>query len=386
MNITDDSKRQPTLLFIPDISGFTKFLHETEMSHSEHIIRELLEAVIDANEMGLEISSLAGDAILFYRTGKQPTAAEILVQVQRMYVKFHTALRRYESQRICQCGACVQTNKLTLKFVIHYGDVILNKVKSISTLFGKELVVVHRLMKNDIPHSEYVLLTHQLLNLCTSWVEIDQVAWEALNNGNGSYDFGDIEYCYLSLLPLRSHIPEPTVEDFVQSNTSKVLSVDHEINAPIEVVFDIASDTHSKHLWLLDVVASDKTNGHITKNGSTHRCVMSGDDSDPYFTSHGFEISKDQIIWTDTNHTWNFDLVMTLRRIENEKTQFNISIFQKQNLIQKILFKYSKKKKLAGFYSGSLQKLNEYYQGLKAKGEGHSVRILLEPAEQNIVA
>ena len=112
MRSTSKSSAQPTLLFIPDISGFTKFVHETEITHSEHIIAELLESLIDANEMGLEVSEIEGDAILFYRAGKKPTVVETLAQVQRMYIKFHSALLKYESQRICQCGACIQANDL----------------------------------------------------------------------------------------------------------------------------------------------------------------------------------------------------------------------------------------------------------------------------------
>ena len=43
------------LLFIPDISGFTRFVTDMEIEHSRHIIQELLEVLIDANELGLEI-------------------------------------------------------------------------------------------------------------------------------------------------------------------------------------------------------------------------------------------------------------------------------------------------------------------------------------------
>lgn len=40
MNSTNGNSSEQTLLFIPDISGFTKFVNETEISHSEHIITE----------------------------------------------------------------------------------------------------------------------------------------------------------------------------------------------------------------------------------------------------------------------------------------------------------------------------------------------------------
>lgn len=55
------------LLFIPDISGFTRFVTETEIGHSRIIIQELLEILINANGIGLEISEIEGDAILFYK-------------------------------------------------------------------------------------------------------------------------------------------------------------------------------------------------------------------------------------------------------------------------------------------------------------------------------
>ena len=32
-----------SLLYIPDISGFTEFVHQTEIEHSRHIVSELLE-------------------------------------------------------------------------------------------------------------------------------------------------------------------------------------------------------------------------------------------------------------------------------------------------------------------------------------------------------
>jgi len=60
------------LLFIPDISGFTRFINETEIDHSRLIIQELLELLINANDVGLEISEIEGDAILFYKFGETP--------------------------------------------------------------------------------------------------------------------------------------------------------------------------------------------------------------------------------------------------------------------------------------------------------------------------
>ncbi len=386
MKSENNNTAEPTLLFIPDISGFTKFVHETEVSHSEHIIKELLETLIDANEMDLEISEIEGDAILFYRKGRKPTAAETLAQVQRMYTKFHACLRKYDTQRICQCGACVNANSLSLKFIIHYGNISISQVKNRSKLFGKDLIVAHRLMKNDVSIEEYALITNQLMNACSTWVEVDQIAWEKPNKGVGEYDFGSITYCYLSLTPLEPHIPQPVIEDFTPDpKMLSILEVEEIVNAPIELVFDVISDTNAKHLWVLHVKGSDKTNGKITKNGSTHRCIMNEDETDPFITSHSFKISKDHITWVDTNHTGGTNLVITLRRIGNRLTRVHFNVFLKLNPIQKIIFNLFKKKDLTAFFGGSLKRLNEYCTTLDKEGIGHSSGILLEPAESAIM-
>ena len=52
-----------SLLFVPDITGFTKFVNNTEIDHSQHIISELLENIIDSNQLDLEVSEIEGDAV-----------------------------------------------------------------------------------------------------------------------------------------------------------------------------------------------------------------------------------------------------------------------------------------------------------------------------------
>ena len=46
------------LLFIPDISGFTRFVNAVEIDHSRFIIQQLLEVLIKSNDSDLEISEV----------------------------------------------------------------------------------------------------------------------------------------------------------------------------------------------------------------------------------------------------------------------------------------------------------------------------------------
>src|SRR5438105_15793631 len=97
---------QQALLFMPDISGFTQFVNETEIFHSQQIIQELLEILIECNQLGLQIGEIEGDAIFFYKLGDKPDMQALLKQVEKMFTSFHQHLKLYDQQRICPCKAC----------------------------------------------------------------------------------------------------------------------------------------------------------------------------------------------------------------------------------------------------------------------------------------
>lgn len=369
---------QPTLLFIPDISGFTKFVGENEIQHSRHIIEELLEVLIDANEMGLQVSEIEGDAILFYRQGPKPTAAELLAQVQRMYVRFHAHLRRYDTHRICQCGACSSASGLALKFILHFGDLATKHVKDFNKLFGKDLIVAHRLMKNVVPLKEYILLTHQLLNMCSAWVEIKQVAWADPGEAEETYDGELVKYCYMTLEPLAVHIPEPRIEDYsVKGADHKALQVEGVVNGPMESVFDVLSDVSFRHEWISGLNGSGDLNSKITKNGSTHRCVMSGTDQDPFFVSHKFNIAKDVITWIETEHKSKWNIVIKLERIGKQLTRVYYTFFIKPNLLSRLRFKYKTEKMMAAWVSGNFKSLDAYCRKMLEEGKQHPARVVV---------
>jgi len=150
------------LIFIPDISGFTHFVNSVEIEHSQHIIQELLEVILDANEMDLQVSEVEGDAILFYKFGESPDLSLAYEQVEKMFLSFHKHLQWYESMRTCHCNACISVIKLTLKVITHYGEFKEYKIKNFRKLIGKDIIVAHQLLKNEIINHEYWLITSSL--------------------------------------------------------------------------------------------------------------------------------------------------------------------------------------------------------------------------------
>jgi hypothetical protein len=133
------------------------------LKHTRLIIQELLETLINANQIGLEVSEIEGDAILFYKFGEPPNLEELYKQVKKMFCEFHWQLIAYDRSRFCQCEACTSAVNLTLKVISHYGEFTGYNVKNFSKLIGKDIIVAHQLLKNDIREHEYWLVTNDLL-------------------------------------------------------------------------------------------------------------------------------------------------------------------------------------------------------------------------------
>ncbi|HLF64081.1 MAG TPA: DUF2652 domain-containing protein [Saprospiraceae bacterium] len=372
----------PALLFIPDISGFTDFVTNTEVSHSRHIIEELLEILVDTNEIGLEVNEIEGDAILFYRFGTAPTAAELLHQVQKMFIRFHTHLKKYHTHRICNCGACRTAHDLTLKFVAHYGDISVNTIKQYQKLFGSDVIVAHRLLKNDIPHHEYALFTQNLVRACPKWVDIDTTSWAPVQHSQQTYDSGPVSYCFLSMSPLLDIIPDPATEDFSIAGVRKhVLHKECTIEAPIDMVFNVVSDLPWRSKWIpgtLEKVVD--MNSQLTQSGQTHRCMAKG----PVLVAHDFRTESNTITFTETDAKKTHCTVYTLKKISEDSTHIQADVFLKKNPIMQLMFKLMMKKQFSAVMGEAFVNLNNYCKSLAAQGKEHPYWVVLE--ERQVVA
>jgi hypothetical protein len=157
----------PVLLLIADIGGYTRFMSytRTNLAHSQQIVAGLLEALIDAAEGTFEVAKLEGDAAFFYRELKRdlPSAEEAEAVLARMRYAFKRKLEDKQLNNVCSCEGCTNVDQLTLKFVVHTGEVAFQKVKHFVELAGVDVIIVHRMLKNDVPIKEYVLMTEPLV-------------------------------------------------------------------------------------------------------------------------------------------------------------------------------------------------------------------------------
>ncbi|MBT8218263.1 MAG: DUF2652 domain-containing protein, partial [Bacteroidia bacterium] len=363
------STSKKALLFIPDISGYSNFVNETEADHAIHIVQELLETIIDSDSLGLEVSEIEGDAIFFYRPGAPPDLAILLEQVRRMFVNFHAQLKRYETHRICDCGACSTATNLTLKFITHYGSFSEANIKGRKSLFGNDVILVHRLMKNGIDSNEYALFTHQVLDQSTTSIQLADISWSGVESGEEVYESGPVQYDYISLTPLVSEVPEPQKDNFeLKGKMMEMLSSKGEIEAPIDLVFDVVADLSFRDQWMINIKGSDQVNNKITQNGSSHRCIIKDDKSDPFFISHGFKREKGIISFEETEIKKGQFVKFELKELPNNRTEIQYLFKMKNNPVLKLIFSLFLKRKFIKGMQKNFEALNGYVKELLNEG------------------
>tara|TARA_Y100001968_G_C19315670_1_gene696532 strand:- start:361 stop:1101 length:741 start_codon:yes stop_codon:yes gene_type:complete len=160
-------------IVLVDISGYTNFIssHNIDSSknkklslgqaHAEHIISDLLEKVINELDGVLTVNKLQGDAALFYGISDdhKNLSDKIINKLQNSFEVFNQRLSEIKFCEACTCGTCADVGNLKLKSFVHFGDFLIKKINQFKEIAGQDVILAHRLMKNSIGVSEYMLFT-----------------------------------------------------------------------------------------------------------------------------------------------------------------------------------------------------------------------------------
>jgi hypothetical protein len=287
--------QNPTLIFIPDISGFTEFVNQTAIEHSQHIISELLEIIIDANLLSLKISEIEGDAVLFYKDDTIPKIGEVFNQAKEMFLRFHSYLSEMEATNVCQCGACKTASNLTLKFITHIGETKQVLVKSFKKIIGSDLILAHRLLKNSIPSSEYLLITDKYLN--NSSEDINNLeSWVKVENSTEDFEnFGIVSSKFIDFNPLRTNLAG-FKENIKPAQYDKKPDIQVNIDAPILLVHHSLTSADAKYDYVPGIKKIVK-DSKINKVNSSHICVF--DNLEIHFITKSNYVNKNSIRYSE---------------------------------------------------------------------------------------
>ena len=343
------------LLFIPDISGFTRFVNEVEIDHSRFIIQQLLELLIKANDSGLEISEVEGDAILFYKFGEPQKLESLYKQVEKMFREFHQYLIAYDSRKICQCKACISAVDLSLKVITHYGEFTPLSIQRFNKLIGKDVIVAHQLLKNDIAQHEYWLVTKELAQ---DKQPSEFTKWMHWDNSSKQTENGVIRYHYTQLSQLKNEIPRQSAE-MDTSGKIKMLSVSKDYDIDIKTLCYTVVHFEFRHLWYAGIKAIDEVEHFLPGIGSRHRHVLENGKTELMYISSFVYNPEGKTIFSETNEKDKSTINFIAEKTGEHTSRLTLEIYFQHNIIRQTLFNRFEKKKRSEELQQSLIRLDK---------------------------
>ncbi|MDB5120456.1 MAG: hypothetical protein JWN56_1674 [Sphingobacteriales bacterium] len=191
----------PAFFCVPDITGFTRFIATADINFTKEVIPALLRKLIDANVLKMKVGEIEGDAIFFYKTGRLPAVSRVAEQCKVIYKTFSDFIQSIADSDPENFEKYLANSQLGLKIIIHYGYISVANIKGRTKLLGPDVIIAHKLLKNNIDEYNYVLLTDKYLAKIKDKTKLRELFhWEELRTGKELYEYiGEVCYHYISL-------------------------------------------------------------------------------------------------------------------------------------------------------------------------------------------
>ncbi len=259
-------------ILIADITGYTAFLNESELDHARGTLSSLLELMIEHTKPPLVISGLEGDAVFSYGLEEGFVDPQTLLEtIEETYVSFRRAIELMVLNNTCQCSACANVSSLDLKFFLHHGTFALQKVGQGEELMGRDVNLVHRLLKNSVTEKTGI----QAYMLCTEAVVdrlgLDDSSQDLVSHVEDVPDFGEIAIWVKDMHPIYEARQKASKIEFDSSEILGSRQVD--IALPVELVWDYLTHTEYRNLLSSSdrYAVIDRKGGRIGE-GSVYQC------------------------------------------------------------------------------------------------------------------
>ncbi len=268
---------QPACFLIADISGYTGYLADVELDHAQDILADLVGAVVSALRPNFRLAKLEGDAAFTYMVGETVDGSMLLDTIERCYFGFRRRRRDVRQATSCECNACSRIPDLDLKFVVHHGETIIQKVAGRQELLGSDVIVVHRLLKNEVVESLGIEAYALLSQACIDATDIDPAAL-GMRPHTETYDrIGDIPG-WVHDLERRWQEEEARARVFVTPEES-ILTVSMPTTVPPQVAWEFITKPGQRMLWqpwVTEVSIRGATGGRRGP-GSANHCMHGAD-------------------------------------------------------------------------------------------------------------
>lgn len=190
------AKVETGYIVLADISGFEAYMTSVELDHAHGVIGDLLQRLIDGLIPPLHLAGVEGDAVLAYLPKASASRGETLLElIEAAYSDFANYRQDVYRNTTCRCKACLSIPSLNLKFLVHYGEYLIQPDPSGATLIGSAVQMIRdRLLKDQVSgKSAYALFTV----VCLEHLEIQP---EGMQLSERSYPhYGEIRTVILDL-------------------------------------------------------------------------------------------------------------------------------------------------------------------------------------------
>ena len=259
-------------LIIADISGYTGYLTGSELDHARDVMADLLETVLAAMGPTLRLSEVEGDALFVYVPETDVDGSMLLDTLESCYFTFRRRVRSIAQATTCPCNACSAVRTLDLKFCVHTGEVVRQRIAGQEKLMGSDIILVHRLLKNSVSEAlgshAYVLLTAS----CLERLRLDPAALRMTPHRETYEHFGQVPL-YVHDLQARWNQREETHRAFVRSEEADV-TMECSLPAPPPLVWEYLTAPEKRASWTVGVTDARQEHADVRRGvGTIIHCV-----------------------------------------------------------------------------------------------------------------
>lgn len=243
------SGTQEGYFLIADITGYTMYLHESELEHAQETLHSLLELLIEHTKPPLVISRLAGDAVISYGLRDNFFRGQTFVEmIEDTYVAFRKAIDLMVLNNSCHCNACANVSSLDLKFFVHYGSFGIQRLSQHDELVGNEVNLIHRLLKNRVTEESgyraYTLYT----DAAVQQLGIEEIRDTMIQHVEVYEHLGEVQTWIQDMHPVWEEKKEQIL---IKIDPHDVLAyATAEFPLPPEVMWDIVTDPSYRAIFI----------------------------------------------------------------------------------------------------------------------------------------
>jgi hypothetical protein len=259
-------------VLLTDISGYTGYLAGVELDHAQDILADLMNTIVRALRPAFRLAKLEGDAAFMYAIAEKLDGSLLLDTIERCYFGFRRRRRDVRLATSCECNACARIPELNLKFVVHHGTILRQRVAGHEELLGPDVILVHRLLKNDVIASTgieaYALFSQQ----CVDAMDVD-VSALGMRAWSQAYEHIGTISVWVHDLARRWQEEESRTRVIVDKRRA-AYQLDAPTSAPPQVAWEFVTTPGRRITWQVGVTSVEViATGSRRGVGATNHCM-----------------------------------------------------------------------------------------------------------------